>query len=97
MKTTGKRCQNKVRSAIAVGLLTIVAFALGLTLQAPAQEQSRFGQTPPRQQFLSGGERSELVLREISATLKQIEAHLERIEQNTLDATQALQSRRDNR
>lgn len=36
--------------------------------------------TTPQEQFKSGGERSETVLIEISATLKRIDARLERIE-----------------
>lgn len=35
---------------------------------------------PPRQAFQSGGERSETVLREIAATLKQMDERLEHIE-----------------
>ena len=45
-------------------------------------------QSPPREAFLSGGERSEAVLREILATLKQIDGRLERFERALREAEQ---------
>lgn len=45
-------------------------------------------QSPPREAFLGGGERSEAVLREILATLKQIDGRLERFERALREAEQ---------
>jgi hypothetical protein len=52
----------------------------------------------PHEHFKSGGERSEIVLREVLATLKQIDARLERFENAMRAAAQqpqppAVQSR----
>ena len=44
--------------------------------------------SPPRDTFLSGGARSEIVLREIADTLKRIDGRLERFEQALRDAEQ---------
>jgi hypothetical protein len=44
--------------------------------------------SPQRETFLSGGARSEIILREIAETLKRIDARLERFEQALRDAEQ---------
>lgn len=75
------------------GLLLVVVFALGRVLRAQTQKPSPFESPPPRQHFLSGGERSEQVLHDILIVLKHIDDRLGRIEQATLDASKALQSR----
>ncbi len=42
---------------------------------------------PPRETFLSGGERSEAVLKEMSETLRRIDTRLEHFERALRDAT----------
>jgi hypothetical protein len=74
---------RRVAAALALG---VAMFAAGLSLrEAPSARADVTGESP-RQQFMAGGERSEVVLREISATLKRIDARLERIERAALDA-----------
>jgi hypothetical protein len=61
-----------------------VAIALVLLatncLVGPAAAQRDARETPHPETFLSGGARSEIVLREISETLKRIDSRLERFE-----------------
>ena len=92
---TPHRYRSRLRPLLGLGLLVVMAFALGQVMQVPAQMRSPFENPPPRQHFLSGAERSEQVLRDIAATLKQIDRRLERLEQTARDATQALQTLRD--
>lgn len=67
--------------------------ALGLLLATAWPQPSRtvggeIRESPPREAFLSGGARSEIVLREISETLKRIDLRLERFERAIRDAEQ---------
>lgn len=64
-------------SLIAASVLVLAAVLWNLQSQAPVQAEVR---ERPREAFKSGGERSEIVLREILATLNQIDARLERFE-----------------
>jgi hypothetical protein len=58
-------------------MLIIAAGFWNLQTQAPVQAEVR---QRPLETFKSGGERSEIVLKEVLATLKQIDARLERFE-----------------
>ncbi len=63
--------------ALAGALLagTLWAFAPAAAPDARAE-----GRAPPARAFLSGGERSEIVLREIAEILRRIDGRLERLE-----------------
>jgi len=45
-------------------------------------------ESPPRETFLSGGARAEIVLREMAETLRRIDGRLERFEQALRDAAE---------
>lgn len=62
---------------LAAGLLA--AFVVGLCLR-PTEPLAEVVQTRPREAFKAGGERSEIVLREIADLLKKMDGRLERIE-----------------
>ena len=64
-------------SLMAASLLVLAAVLWNLQSQGPVQAEVR---ERPREAFKSGGERSEIVLREILVTLNQIDARLERFE-----------------
>lgn len=68
--------RNTITLTLAIGL----GFALGRTVEftRPAAADTR--ESPKREAFKSGGARSEVVLREISATLGRIEKRVESIE-----------------
>jgi hypothetical protein len=71
----------------------VAALVLGSLLQpiATSDAQSRFGNTQQSTaptQFESGSERSLPVLQEIAATLRRIDARLERLESKALPAPQ---------
>lgn len=68
---------------VAVGLLVGVRMR-----EADVRAQSRAGAPAPPQHFQTGGQRSELVLEKISATLDRIDGRLERIEKHIERATQ---------
>ncbi len=95
MKTNAKPLRGRARHIVVMVLCFLVAFALGQALQAPAQLRTTFESPPPRETFLSGGERSERILRDISAILKQMDGRLARIEQAASDAAHALQALQD--
>lgn len=61
-------------AAVAIG------FWLGGSHDSTDVVHAEIRKTPPRQAFLSGSERSEQVLREISQTLKIIDGRLARLE-----------------
>jgi hypothetical protein len=60
------------------GVLLAALFTTGP--RWPGAARADVTEEPPQKQFLSGGARSEIVLREISDTLKRIDARLERME-----------------
>lgn len=64
-------------NCLAVGLLLVAAGLWNLQSQGPLQAEVR---ERPREPFLSGGARSEIVLKEVLATLNRIDAKLERFE-----------------
>jgi hypothetical protein len=76
------------RWAACVGLATL---GLVLALAWPRPTSTVGGEIrelPPRETFLSGGARSEVVLREMSETLRRIDLRLERFERALRDAEQ---------
>lgn len=54
-------------------------YAAGVAAR-PAPLHADVTETPRREVFMAGGERAEIVLREISAILKRMDARVERIE-----------------
>ena len=79
----------RVRLLAAAALVAAASF-WNLQAYDPAQAEVREGQK--REAFMSGGARSELVLRDIHETLKQIDRRLERFE-NAMRAAAAAQPR----
>jgi hypothetical protein len=73
------------------GLAALAALGLILALAWPRPTPILGGdirELPPREAFLSGGARSEIVLKEISETLRRIDLRLERFERALRDATE---------
>ena len=61
-------------------LIVLVVFCLGTRFQPQSAVRAGVREITPRESFLAGDQRSLPVLQEISATLKQIDARLARIE-----------------
>lgn len=72
------RCWRVLWLVIAVA----AGFLAGSADRPGPQAVAEVRRTPPREAFQSGGERSEVVLREIAATLTRIESRVERIEKS---------------
>ena len=90
MSATTKR--RRLASGLAVAMLLAGGLLAGLAWQnPPAQADVR--RATPEQHFQSGAQRSEAVLREMAATLKSIDARLQRLEQL---AEKQLAGERDN-
>jgi hypothetical protein len=70
-------CHAGFGNCLAAGLLVVAAAIWNLQSQGSVQAEVR---ERPREAFKSGGERSEIVLREVLATLNRIDARLERFE-----------------
>jgi hypothetical protein len=66
-----------IGNCLAAGLLVVAAALWNLQSQGPVQAEVR---ERPREAFKSGGERSEIVLKEVLVTLNRIDARLERFE-----------------
>lgn len=82
MSADRSRYLGKIRAAIVALMVLTAGYIIG---NANSQPQATFAdvrKTPPRAAFESGSERSETVLRDISATLKRIERRVERIEKS---------------
>lgn len=77
-----KRPQS--RRVIGFALLIPLAFWLGTCVHSQTAARAEVRRSPTPQAFLSGGERSLPILREISATLKQMDARLAKIEKVAL-------------
>ena len=75
-------------------LLLIAVAVIGLAVAASDHATAEVRRNTSQQPFTSGAMRSELVLREIAATLKSIEARLARLETIALNAAQDHQSPR---
>jgi hypothetical protein len=65
------------------GLLLGIAagYAAGIAAQPSAALHAEVTELPRREAFQAGGERSEIVLRDIAAVLKRMDTRLDRIEQ----------------
>ena len=71
-------------------MLTVLITVSAVQALRPANEvRGDITSEPPREQFKAGGERSEVVLREILAVLKKMDARLEHIEKAASDSTKA--------
>jgi hypothetical protein len=80
----------KFRQAV-IGLLFVAAtLMVGASITATRQAQAEIRATPPPQAFQSGGQLSVPVLKEIAATLRQIDSRLARLE----TVAQKMQTRR---
>ena len=69
----------------------VAALGLVLAMAWPRPTPTLGGdirELPPRETFLSGGERSEAVLKEMSETLRRIDGRLEHFERALRDATE---------
>jgi hypothetical protein len=80
----GERMNHRDSSRNWTGILLefVVGAGVGSALLVPRLSEADVRQSPPRAAFLSGGERSEKVLVEISETLKRIDQRLERLEKH---------------
>ncbi len=67
----------------------LLAGAVCLMLPSATPNARAEGRTPPPRAFLSGGERSEIILREIADTLRRIDSRLERLEKAVFEAEPA--------
>jgi hypothetical protein len=67
-------------------LTAAVAFTAGSTLRPPRDAAADVRATPAPEAFKSGGERSELVLKEILTTIKTMDGRLKRIETVVVEA-----------
>jgi len=65
------------------GLLLGIAagYAAGIAAQSSSSLHAEVTELPRREAFQAGGERSEIVLRDIAAILKRMDTRVERIEQ----------------
>lgn len=78
----------KMCGCLVAGALLASAVYLGLPSASPDARAQ--GATPPAPRaFLSGGERSEIILREIAETLRRIDGRLERLEKAVFEAEPA--------
>ena len=67
---------------LAAALIAVtVGFVAGVCWHAVPPAQADVRESPPREAFKAGSERSVEILGEMSATLKRIETRVERIEQ----------------
>ena len=80
MPNTPWRAATRIRSSLLVASVALAAFWCGLTLEPDFRVRADVRQSTSREQFKSGGARSEIVLREIHATLERMEKRLEHIE-----------------
>lgn len=75
------------RRVTCVGLLLLGGYCVGTAFHPETSARAWEGDTPPRQAFLAGSERALPILQDISKTLKQIDARLEKIEKAAAQAT----------
>jgi hypothetical protein len=85
--TMALRKRRFLRVIMAAAVLLGV-FWVGANLQPRRFARGGVRETTPKQHFLAGSERSLPILTEISATLKQIDARLARIEKTIDDAAE---------
>ncbi|MCR4411419.1 MAG: hypothetical protein NUV77_03215 [Thermoguttaceae bacterium] len=81
---------RKPRSAWTGWLVLAALVAAVVAFSAPSVPDAlaEVREQPAPRAFLSGGERSEILLREISETLKRIDSRLERLERAVYEAPQ---------
>lgn len=70
-------------------LVALLALWVGTRVARQPAVTAGVRETTPKEHFLAGSERSLPVLREISTTLRQIDARLSRIEKAVMQATEA--------
>ena len=70
----------RIRQALAALLLVTAGALMGVSMTATREAHAEIRATPQPQSFQSGGQLSVPVLKEIAATLHQIEARLARLE-----------------
>ena len=80
--------QSRRSWALCAGLAAIALVALLAWPRGTPTIGQEIRTSPPRDTFLSGGARSEIILREMAETLKRIDGRLERFEQALRDAEQ---------
>jgi hypothetical protein len=69
----------------------LAALAVGIVVAWPRETPTvgaDIRESPPRETFLSGGARAEIVLREMAETLRRIDGRLERFEQALRDSAE---------
>lgn len=76
-----RRIRTVFRTLPQWGLVFLLGYAAGGWTQAPVSAETEPAGTR-RQAFLAGGERSELVLREMQKTLEKMDARLANIERS---------------
>lgn len=82
MHIATSRCFSSMRSiGLTAGLLA-VGYCFGAAGGPPQPANAGVRESAPRKAFQSGGSRSEVVLKDISATLKRIEARVGAIEKS---------------
>jgi len=80
IRTIGNRLhQWRWYSGLLLGLAA--GYAAGIAAQSSSAVQAEVTELPRREAFQAGGERSEIVLRDIAAILKRMDTRVERIEQ----------------
>ena len=72
---------NRWRWSAGLLLGMAAGYAAGIAGQSSSALQAEVTELPRREAFLAGGERSELVLRDIATVLKRMDTRLDRIEQ----------------
>ncbi|MBN2477596.1 MAG: hypothetical protein JXB62_23515 [Pirellulales bacterium] len=87
------RIQRKAGPVLATAAILLGGFLLGGYLHTQPDANAGVRETTSREHFLAGSERSLPVLKDISLTLRQIEAHLAKIE-TTITTAAAQQSER---
>ena len=80
LRTIGSRLhQGRWFSGLLLGIAA--GYAAGIAAQPSASLHAEVTELPRREAFQAGGERSEIVLRDIAAILKRMDSRVERIEQ----------------
>ena len=82
MLTNSRMMHNLTRLWLPVVVAMLIGYAAATSERYPTTAQAEVRKTQKRAAFQSGAARSETLLREISGTLKQIDARLQRIERS---------------
>jgi hypothetical protein len=79
VRTIGNRFHSwRWFSGLLAGI--VAGYAAGIAAQSSSSLHAEVTELPRREAFQAGGERSELVLRDIAAILKRMDTRLDRIE-----------------